>query len=231
MPTACGLSRRSGDERRHFRLRRFIHRQACLSDLVGSNFYTFVCCVRPSCRCGRAASIRHLEHSGAIQMRGLSIMLALAATIVLPGCERAPGPAGPAGPQGVAGPQGPTGGQGPAGPPGPAGPQGDAGLQGPAGPQGVRGEAGPPGAAEGPQDRRARPRRRRFAMSKPPAMSSPAVTGKSSFRRFARKELPPCRGPAPNAAGQREGSASACGSSGGRARLCGGHVVVRAEEH
>jgi hypothetical protein len=78
-------------------------------------------------------------------MRGWSITLALAATIVLTGCERAPGPAGPAGPQGVAGPQGPTGGQGPAGPPGPAGPQGDAGLQGPAGPQGVRGEAGPAG--------------------------------------------------------------------------------------
>src|SRR5262245_35259272 len=77
-------------------------------------------------------------------MRGWSIVLALAATIVLTGCERAPGPAGP---QGVAGPQGPTGAQGPAGPPGPAGPQGDAGLQGPAGPQGVRGEAGPPGTA------------------------------------------------------------------------------------
>jgi Collagen triple helix repeat (20 copies) len=83
-------------------------------------------------------------------MRGLSITLALAATIVLTGCERAPGPAGPAGPQGVAGPQGPTGGQGPAGPPGPAGPQGDAGLQGPAGPQGVRGEAGPAGPAGPP---------------------------------------------------------------------------------
>jgi hypothetical protein len=78
-------------------------------------------------------------------MRGWSITLALAATIVLTGCERAPGPAGPAGPQGVAGPQGPTGGQGPAGPPGPAGPQGEAGLQGPAGPQGVRGETGPAG--------------------------------------------------------------------------------------
>lgn len=78
-------------------------------------------------------------------MRGWSIVLALAATIVLTGCERAPGPAGPAGPQGVAGPQGPTGAQGPPGPPGPAGPQGDAGLQGPAGPQGVRGEAGSPG--------------------------------------------------------------------------------------
>ena len=80
-------------------------------------------------------------------MRGLSITLTLAATIVLTGCERAQGPAGPAGPQGVAGPQGPTGAQGPAGPPGPAGAQGDAGLQGPAGPQGVRGEAGPAGPA------------------------------------------------------------------------------------
>jgi hypothetical protein len=78
-------------------------------------------------------------------MRGLSITLAFAATIVLTGCEGAQGPAGPAGPQGVAGPQGPTGAQGPAGPPGSAGPQGEAGLQGPAGPQGVRGEAGPPG--------------------------------------------------------------------------------------
>jgi Collagen triple helix repeat (20 copies) len=115
---------------------------------------TFVCFVRPSCRSrrarvrtDRAASIRHLEHSGAIQMRGLSVMLALVATIVLAGCEGAQGPAGPAGPQGVAGPQGPTGGQGPAGLPGSAGPQGDAGLQGAAGPQGVRGEAGPPGPA------------------------------------------------------------------------------------
>jgi hypothetical protein len=62
-------------------------------------------------------------------MRGWSITLALAATIVLTGCERAPGPAGPAGPQGVAGPQGPTGGQGPAGPPGPKGEAAPAALR------------------------------------------------------------------------------------------------------
>src|SRR5262249_28040187 len=102
---------------------------------------------QPACCECEAVVLHHLEHSGASHMRGWSIVLALAATIVLTGCERAPGPAGPAGPQGVAGPQGPTGAQGPAGPPGPAGPQGDAGLQGPAGPQGVRGEAGPPGTA------------------------------------------------------------------------------------
>jgi hypothetical protein len=48
-------------------------------------------------------------------MRGLSIMLALAATIVLPGCARA-GLQGPAGPQGVRGEAGPPGPKGEAAP-------------------------------------------------------------------------------------------------------------------
>ena len=87
------------------------------------------------------------RHFGASRMRGLSVIVALSASVLLTGCfEGAQGPAGPAGPQGVAGLPGPTGGQGPGGPPGPAGPQGEAGQQGPAGAQGVRGE---PGAARG----------------------------------------------------------------------------------
>jgi hypothetical protein len=84
-------------------------------------------------------------------MRGLSIIVALSAAVLLTGCsEGAQGPAGPAGPQGTAGPQGPTGAQGPPGPPGPAGPQGSAGQQGPAGPQGVGGERGAAGPAGPP---------------------------------------------------------------------------------
>ena len=80
-------------------------------------------------------------------MRGLTVVVALSASVLLTGCfEGSQGPAGPAGPQGVAGLPGPTGGQGPGGPPGPAGPQGEAGQQGPAGAQGVRGEPGAPGA-------------------------------------------------------------------------------------
>ena len=87
------------------------------------------------------------RHFGASRMRGLSVIVALSASVLLTGCfEGAQGPAGPAGPQGVAGLPGPTGGQGPGGPPGPAGPQGEAGQQGPAGAQGVRGEPGAPGA-------------------------------------------------------------------------------------
>jgi hypothetical protein len=81
-------------------------------------------------------------------MRGLSVAIALSASVLLTGCfEGAQGPAGPSGPQGVAGAQGPTGAQGPGGPAGPAGPQGEAGQQGPAGPQGVRGERGETGPA------------------------------------------------------------------------------------
>jgi Collagen triple helix repeat (20 copies) len=81
-------------------------------------------------------------------MRGLSVIVALSASMLLSGCfEGSQGPAGPSGPQGVAGAQGPTGAQGPAGPTGPAGPQGEGGQQGPAGPQGVRGEAGTAGSA------------------------------------------------------------------------------------
>lgn len=83
-------------------------------------------------------------------MRVLTPMVAVAAMLLLAGCEGSQGPVGPAGPQGAAGPQGPTGAQGPAGPPGPAGEQGKAGAQGPAGPQGVRGEAGPPGPPGAP---------------------------------------------------------------------------------
>ena len=80
------------------------------------------------------------------RMRGLSVIVALAASLLLSGCfEGSQGPAGPSGPQGVAGSQGPTGAQGPGGPTGPAGPQGEGGQQGPAGPQGVRGEAGAAG--------------------------------------------------------------------------------------
>src|SRR5262245_20535456 len=166
---------------------------------------------QPACCECEAVVLRRFLISNILEqpMRGSSITLALAATIVLTGCERAPGPAGPAGPQGVAGPQGPTGAQGPAGPPGPAGPQGDAGLQGPAGPQGVRGEAGPPGPA-GPKGEAA-PAALRYVEASGGVVS--CGDGESSFRPFARKDLPPCRGPAPSAADRREGSASACGSS------------------
>ena len=100
-------------------------------------------CRSNECRCVQPPR----PHLRSIRMRGLTVVVALSASVLLTGCfEGSQGPAGPAGPQGVAGLPGPTGGQGPGGPPGPAGPQGEAGQQGPAGAQGVRGEPGAPGA-------------------------------------------------------------------------------------
>ena len=81
------------------------------------------------------------------------LLIALAATLLLAGCEGRQGPPGPAGAQGPVGPPGPAGPAGPqgtAGQQGPAGPQGGAGPQGPAGAQGPKGEPGTAGAAGPP---------------------------------------------------------------------------------
>ena len=183
-------------------------------------------CRSNGCRCVQPASPTFRS----IRMRGLSVIVALSASVLLTGCfEGSQGPAGPAGPQGVAGLPGPTGGQGPGGPPGPAGPQGEAGQQGPAGAQGVRGEPGAPGAPGGrpvPKARRGLPdrpgrrdhpdlrgRQAGFATSRPRAMPSPATTGKSWSRRFARRAPQPCRALEPNAAPRPARSGSACENS------------------
>ena len=75
-------------------------------------------------------------------MRGLSIIVALSATVLLTGCEGPQGPTGPAGPQGAAGPQGSAGQQGPAGPQGMRGERGEPGAAGPPGPPGPKGDPG-----------------------------------------------------------------------------------------
>ena len=67
-----------------------------------------------------------------------SIVLAVAASLLLIGCDRTPGPAGP---RGVAGERGPQG------LPGPPGLKGDRGEPGPRGERGEAGPSGPQGAA------------------------------------------------------------------------------------
>jgi hypothetical protein len=67
-----------------------------------------------------------------------SILLALAASLLLIGCDRTPGPAGPPGVAGERGRQGL---------PGPPGPKGDRGEPGQRGESGEAGPSGPEGAA------------------------------------------------------------------------------------
>ena len=174
------------------------------------------------------------RHFGASRMRGLSVIVALSASVLLTGCfEGAQGPAGPAGPQGVAGLPGPTGGQGPGGPPGPRARKGTRGSRAPQvrrvcaasrarpGRRAPKARRGLPGRQALPDlrgrrvlpDLRGPPGRRpqaHFVTSKPPATSSPATTGKCWFRPCARKGPPPCKAPAPNAARQPAGLGSAC---------------------
>jgi hypothetical protein len=171
-------------------------------------------------RMNRAAGRRHRGRAPhpssscifrSICMRGLSVVVALSATVLLTGCF-----------------------EGPQGPPGAAGPQGAAG------PPARKGRAERPDLPAQPApktnavwrdlpdrpapldrwdrratlDRRARPgRRARFVSSKRPAMFSPATRVKCLFRRFARKVPLPCRGPAPNARSRPAWSDCVCDDS------------------
>jgi hypothetical protein len=150
-------------------------------------------------------------------MRGLSVIVALSASVLLTGCfEGSQGPAGPSGPQGVAGLPGRKENQDSRGPRVRKACAGSRELPARPAPkarrvlQGQRVLRDLPGRRDRPDRRR---RQARFVMSKPPATSSPAVTARCWYPRSARKAPRPCREPEPNVAPRPAQLGSACENS------------------